>query len=285
MNQIALIVHTCDRYQLLYQGFEYFFKKNWPYKELDIKYYFLTEELDYQSDVFTNIKTGKGEWSDRLLNGLNQIPEPYIIYFQEDMWISRPLSAELVAKVIQFALDKSVNLFKLSSNAVYYTTSTGNQIDGLAISILDNKASKYLMSHQVSIWKKTFLADQLQYHEHPWRNEREGTKRLKALNPKIYHIDLFSENTEMPINSNGQYLKPSRYYTVSQNAQLNDYALPFIDGMQVSEDAAVREYAKKLNYHYDHQLTHDGKSKPRKDDIFKRTKNFFKGIFGLNRSI
>jgi len=280
MNQVALIVHTCDRYQLLYQGFEYFFKRNWPYQEVDIKYYFLTEEADFQSDLFVNIKTGKGEWSDRLLNGLNQIEETYVIYFQEDMWISRPVSADAVNKILQFTIEKNVNLFKLSSNDIYYTTSTGNYIDGLSISILNNDESKYLMSHQVSVWNKSFLADQLHYKEHPWRNEREGTKRLRALNPRIYHIDLFSENGQAPINSNGKYLKPGRYYTVSQNAQLNKFALPFIEGMKQSEDEATRQYALKLEYNYDHAITHDGKSKPRKQDIFKTIKNAFKSLFG-----
>jgi len=280
MDEIALIVHTCDRYQLLYPGFEYFFKRNWPFREVNIKYYFFTEEVDYRSDLFTNIKTGKGEWSDRLLNGLNQIPEPYVIYFQEDMWISRPVSADAVNKILRFTLDKNVNLFKLSSNSVYYTISTGNYIEGLSISVLDNDASKYLMSHQVSVWNKAFLADQLHYKEHPWRNEREGTKRLKALNPRIYHIDLFSENGHEPINSNGRYLKPGRYYTVSQNAQLNKFALPFIEGMKQADDEATRQYALKLEYNYHNAITHDGKSKPRKDDIFKKIKNAFKGIFG-----
>ncbi|WP_448702290.1 hypothetical protein ACFGVR_08105 [Mucilaginibacter sp. AW1-3] len=280
MTEIALIVHACDRYSLLYQGFEYFFKRNWPFYEVNIKYYFFTEEAGYQSDLFTNIKTGKGEWSDRLLNGLNQIPEEYIIYFQEDMWLSRPVSAETVNKIIAFALEKDINLFKLSSNSIYNTTSTGNYIDGLSVSVLNNKASKYLMSHQVSIWKKSFLADQLTYKEHPWRNEREGTKRLRILNPKIYHIDLLSENGQHAINNNGKYLKPGRYYTVSQNAQLNNTALPFIEGMKQAADEHTRQYALKLQHNYDHAITHDGQSKPRKQDIFKKIKNALKGIFG-----
>ena len=280
MDEIALIVHACDRYQLLYQGFEYFFKRNWPFYEVDIKYYFLTEEADYQSDLFTNIKTGKGEWSDRLLNGLNQIPQTYIIYFQEDMWLSRPVVAETVTKIIKFALANNVSLFKLSSNDVYHTTSTGNYIDGLSVSVLNNKESKFLMSHQVSVWKKSFLVDQLQYKEHPWRNEREGTKRLRALNPKIYHIDLLSENGQPAINHNGKYLKPGRYYTVSQNAQLNRSALPFIEGLKQAADETIQQYALKLEYNYEHGITHDGQSKPRKEDVFKKIKNAFKGIFG-----
>lgn len=280
MDEIALIVHTCDRYQLLYPGFEYFFKRNWPFYEVNIKYYFLTEEADYQSDLFTNIKTGKGEWSDRLLNGLNQIPESYIIYFQEDMWLSRPVTGDTIVKTIKFAVDKGVNLFKLSSNNVYNTTSTGNYIDGLSVSVLNNKESKFLMSHQVSIWKKSFLAEQLQHHEHPWRNEREGTKRLRALNSKIYHIDLLSENGQSAINNNGKHLKPGRYYTVSQNAQLNSAALPFIEGLKQATDEATQQYGLKLEHNYTHGITHDGASKPRKDDVFKKIKNAFKGIFG-----
>ncbi|OCX51101.1 hypothetical protein BEL04_20520 [Mucilaginibacter sp. PPCGB 2223] len=279
MNNIALIVHACDRYQLLYRGFEYFFKRNWPFDEIGIKYYFLTEETDYPSDLFTNIKTGKGEWSDRLLNGLNQIPEEFVIYFQEDMWLSRPVSAETINKVISLALDKDINLFKLSSNDVYQTTSTGNYIDGLSVSVLNNEESKFLMSHQVSVWKKSFLAEQLKYKEHPWRNEREGTKRLRALNPKIYHIDLFSENGQFPINNNGKYLKPSRYYTVSQNAQLNSSARPFIEGLKQADDEATRQYGLVLEYNFEHGITHDGQPKPRKQDIFKKIKNAFKSLF------
>jgi len=279
MDEIALIVHACDRYQLLYHGFEYFFKRNWPFQEVNIKYYFFTEEADYQSDLFTNIKTGKGEWSERLLNGLNQIPETYVIYFQEDMWLSRPVVADTVNKTILFSLNNSVNLFKLSSNFVYHTMSTGNYIDGLSVSTLNNKESKYLMSHQVSIWKKSFLAEQLQYREHPWRNEREGTKRLRAVNPKIYHIDLLSENGQQAINHNGKHLKPGRYYTVSENAQLNKSAVPFIEGLKQATDEATQQYGLKLEYNYAHSITHDGQSKPRKEDIFKKIKNAFKGIF------
>jgi len=279
MDQIALVVHTCDRYQLLYQGFEYFFKRNWPYKQVNINYYFLTEEVDYHSDVFTNIKTGKGEWSDRLLNGLNQIPEEYVIYLQEDMWISRPVNADTILKTIEYVLEKQYKLLKLSSNPVYVTTSTGNYINGLSISILNNKKSGYLMSHQASIWNKSFLADQLQFKEHPWRNEREGTKRLRDLSAGIYHIDLFSENGNHGINNNGKYLKPSRYYTVSQNAQLNSFAEPFINGMKEAKDEQIRTYALKLEHHYLNGLTHDGQSQPRKEDVFKKMKNFFKGIF------
>jgi hypothetical protein len=277
MPKIALIVHTCDRYQLLYTGFAYFFKKYWPYGDVQLNYYFLTEEVSYKSDVFINIKTGKGEWSDRLLKGLQQIPEDYVIYFQEDMWLSKPLDGDALSKIIDLTFAHHINLFKLSSNGVYQTRPTGQFINGLAVSVLDNEKSGYLMSHQVSIWNKSFLMEQIKYHEHPWRNERKGTKRLKKLNPEIYHIDLFAENDQQAINQNTDTTGASQYYTVSQNASLNSYAHPFISQMKLAEDANIREYAQKLDLHLKNGLTHDGQSKPRKDDLFKKLKNYLSG--------
>ncbi|MBW4888394.1 hypothetical protein KXQ82_01645 [Mucilaginibacter sp. HMF5004] len=274
MTQIALIVHTCDRYKLLYPGFEYFFKKYFPSGDIPVSYYFLTEDEDFHSDIFTNIKTGKGEWSERLLRGLEAIPEPYVMYFQEDMWLCKPVDADTVNKIISFTIEHEADLFKLSSNSVYKTVTAGRYINGLAVTLLDNNRSQYLMSHQVSIWEKSFFSGQLRFKEHPWRNERKGTERLKVLNPDIYHIDLFVENEQQPINNNKEGAIISRYYTVSQNAQLNAFALPFIEEMKA--DDATKEYAEKLEHNMKNQLTHDGLTQPRKDDIFKKIKRWFK---------
>ena len=56
--------------------------------------------------------------------------------------------------------------------------------------------SDFLMSHQISIWNKKFLYAQLKNIEHPWRNERRGSKRQKKGKDEIYQIDLISENEE-----------------------------------------------------------------------------------------
>lgn len=260
MRNIALIVHTCDRYQLLYRGFEHFFKKHWPYADVAISYYFLTEDVYYKSDIFTNIKTGKGEWSDRLLNGLKKISEEHIIYMQEDMWLNKSVVADTVNKIINFSLSADTDLLKLSSNAVFVTRLTGEDINGLSVAVLDNEKSQYLMSHQVSIWKKSFLMAQLKYHEHPWRNERKGTRRLRKLDPEIYHIDLFSENDELPANHNADPSQTGSYYTVSKNAALREYANPFISEMKLDTDVTIREYAQQLDHHLKNGITHDARA-------------------------
>jgi hypothetical protein len=272
-TQVALIVHTCDRYQLLYKGFEYFFRKNWP-MDIHIKYYFATEEADACLTGFENIKSGKGEWTDRLRKLLDQIDEEYIIYFQEDMWLSKPVSRAFFDQLINVTLRNNWKQVKLNSSDVFTTEKTNQFIEGFNVARLNTEKSKYLMSHQVTLWNKLFLKAQLKPNEHPWRNERLGTKRLRKLNPEIYHIDYFAENGHATINQNSSDILPSEYSTISSNATLNESALPFVKELQGIP--ALETYAALLNDHYERKLTHDGKPKPLKKDVFKQVKDFFK---------
>ena len=272
-NKVALLVHACDRYEFLYEGFDHAFSKNWDFK-IPCNYYFATEVKDAKLKGFTNIKSGKGEWADRLATLLRSIEEEYVLYFQEDMWLSKPVNPAFFKELFDFADKNSAQLIKLHSSDVYTTKQTDNFIEGFNVSGIDNKASHFLMSHQITLWKKDFLLAQLYKKEHPWRNERKGTKRLKKLNPLIHHIDYFAENGAIEINSNKNPIKRSEYYAVSFNSTLNFNATRFIDELK-SGSAEEKKYAEELQNHYDNDLTHDGKPKPKKVDLFKKFKTWF----------
>lgn len=271
----ALLVHTCDRYQFLYQGFSAFFNKYWDFNN-PCNYYFATETLDVKIDGFKNVRSGTGQWSDRLAHLLrNEIKEKYVIYFQEDMWLNKPVSPTFFTEIFTLIETNNWKQVKLTSSDVYHTNATGIEVEGFTIAQLDNKKSGYLMSHQVTIWDREYLLAQLPKDEHPWRNERKGTKRLKKLNPQIFQIDYFAENGHPEINANPNSTLRSGYQTISQNSALNDRVLPYID--ELKGDIVHAAYALELQRHFDEQLTHDGKAKPRKEDIFKKIKNWFKG--------
>lgn len=272
-NNVALLVHACDRYEFLYKGFDYTFSKNWNF-EIPCSYYFATEVKDVTIKGFTNIKSGKGEWADRLATLLKSIDEEYVLYFQEDMWLSKPVNPKFFSELFQVASTNNWQQVKLHSSDVYNTRETENFIEGFNISEVDNKASNFLMSHQITLWKKDFLLAQLYKKEHPWRNERKGTKRLKKLNPLIHHIDYFAENGANEINSNQDPIKRSEYYAVSFNSTLNFNAVQFINEFK-SGSKEEQSYAAELQNHYDNDLTHDGKPKPKKVDLFKKFKTRF----------
>lgn len=275
-NDFALLVHSCDRYELLYNGFQYFFNKYWDYT-VPCSYYFATEEKEIVFDKFVNIRSGKGEWSDRLRNLLESIPENYIIYFQEDMWLNKGINADFFRQLFDITTSNNWKQIKLHSSDVYQTNKTDLFIKGFNIAKLDNKYSGFLMSHQITLWDKRFLISQLKTKEHPWRNERLATKRLRKINPEIFHIDYFSENEHVEINNNQHNISRSGYSSVSVNATLNNNALPYIQELLNETNPLERKYGQQLQYNLQNQLTHDGLQKPRKVDIFKRIKNWTQG--------
>lgn len=272
-NKVALIVHSCDRYALLFKGFDYFFKENWDIS-IPCTCYFATEEIDVAYDNFKNIKSGRGEWTNRLANLLDQIEEDYVLYFQEDMWLSKPINKNFFIELFYLAIKNNWQQIKLNSANVYKTTETPFFIEGFNISKLINKESGYLMSHQVTLWRKDFLKAQLKPNEHPWRNEREGTKRLRRLNPEIYHADYFAENGVIAHNNNKNPIGRSEYLSISENAALKDTVLPFLDILKSAKGYEV--YAQQLEHNYQNNLTHDGKAKPLKRNPLEKLKTWFK---------
>lgn len=272
-NNVALLVHACDRYQFLYKGFDYSFSKNWDFS-IPCQYYFATEIKSTAVNGFTNIKSGNGEWADRLSTLLKNIDEEYVLYFQEDMWLSKPVNPKFFTELFNLVVANNWQQVKLHSSSVYQTHATEFFIEGLNIAEIDNKESNYLMSHQVTLWKKDYLLAQLYKNEHPWRNERKGTKRLKNLNPLILHVDYFAENAGKEINKNKALAQRSEYFAVSHNSTLNFHVLPFIEQFK-SGNQFEKDYSAKLQIHYENNLTHDGKTKPKKVDLFKKIKTWF----------
>jgi hypothetical protein len=270
----AIVVHACDRYKILFRGFEYFFNKYWQRNE-NIKCYFFTEEFSYESPTFKNIKTNVGEWADRLKRGLDQIPEKYVIYLQEDMWLTKFVDQDTIMQVLEFVQDNNIKNFKLHSSNVYKTTPTSFYINRLNIATIDKEGSDFLMSHQISVWDKEFLIKQLVSNEHPWRNERKGTKRMRKLSEPFYHLDLFAENGNAPINQNLDLLKRSEYMAISNNAMLNDRVFTFLKDLKDTKDEELQTYAGKLEFNFKNKITHDGNPPARKTDIIKRIKNYF----------
>lgn len=270
-SKVALLVHSCDRYSLLYKGFEYFFNNYWPHT-IPCNYYFATEEKTASVKGFENILSGSGEWSDRLSYLLKEkIKEEYILYMQEDMWLKHDVNEQFFLKLFVLAKQHNWQQVKLHSSEVYITTPTEYNIEGFTVAKLNNAASDFLMSHQVTLWNKNFLLGQMFKGEHPWRNERRGTKRLKHQNPDIYQVDYFAENDKPPINNNNNPVGRSGYNTISVNGMLNVNVPPFIDELMKGNDEE-RAYAAKLKYNFEHQLTHDGRPKPRKESLVKKLK-------------
>lgn len=194
------------------------------------------------------------------------------------MWLNKSIDATFFNQLFERIIKNNWEQVKLHSAEDYKTKQTDMFINGFNIARLDN-SSGYLMSHQITLWKKQFLISQLRNKEHPWRNERLATKRMRKLAPVIMQIDYFSENDYPENNDNQKNILRSSYSNISVNGILHKRALPYIQELINNGDPNHNQYGLQLKYNFQNSLTHDGLSKPRKIDIIKRAKSWIQEIF------
>lgn len=168
---LSVLVHTFDRYRHLWQGCLDAWQQHSEYTGA---FYLGTDiETDFKHDYIGKniLLSGHGEWSDRLIRLLGQVNTTHVLYCQEDHW---PHGELPIQKAISCLLERP-NLLRLQIAPVNQFYS----LYGSELPLFFHPSSKYLVSHQPSIWKKEFLISCLQSGETPWVNEYEGTKRLK----------------------------------------------------------------------------------------------------------
>lgn len=191
LSNCSLLVHTFNKYEHYWDGFLDGFHKNF---KAHLHCYFGTDQHEHSAhdfQYFELIYSGEGEWSDRLIKLLHQIPTDYVFYIQEDMWPCSPPPnlSELMTTVIK----KGILRLQISPVVQFYS------LHGSGIPLFFHYKSKYLVSHQPSIWRKDFLLRCLKPNEDPWKNEYEGTKRLnhEAIQGKIaiYPHDWFTHES------------------------------------------------------------------------------------------
>ena len=214
-NNICYFIHTCDEYAKFWDGWYDSFKKFWP-KDLNWNIYFAneTDDVYFTDDRIKQIKTFKTKkeyvkeerkfdtqgnpfpqygtmkqfdygWTDRLLYALDQIDEEYLLWVQEDMWLKTNVDSNLFENAYRFVERNDFNILRMhrinSMSSPYpdHYTETDLFINDYRI-IKINKNAGYLMSHQPSIWKKSFLKE-VQIPGESFRdNEFEGTEIGRA---------------------------------------------------------------------------------------------------------
>jgi len=196
-DNCSVLVHTFNRYQKYWDGFIHGYNKH---VKFDIPKYFGTDTTFHGEHNFTGwnvIYSGDMEWSNRLVKLLQQIPTEYVWYQQEDM---HPCAAPPdMAELMKIVIEKDIYRLQISPVIQFYS------LTGSKIPLYFHWKSKYLVSHQPSIWKKSFLLECLQPNEDPWKNEYEGTKRLNreefAGKIAIYPYDWFTHESPKVANN------------------------------------------------------------------------------------
>jgi hypothetical protein len=176
---LSVIIGSCDSYQELWKPFQICFDKYWKHKTENI---FITETQDVPIYTNTNFKTirAAGEfWGERMLQGIENSKNDYILFLLEDYFLDYYYSSDQVSNWIVDCEFHNINRLQISPSGYQIY----KEIDGMKYHQIDKN---YLISLQPSIWKKSFLTKTLFPNYSPWDYEIKGSLALKNKENSVF---------------------------------------------------------------------------------------------------
>ncbi|MBA3832385.1 MAG: hypothetical protein H0X34_10940 [Chthoniobacterales bacterium] len=189
-ESVAILVSSCDAFFDAWKPFTEFFEKFWS--ECPLEVFLLANELSLRSKRLHPIAVGKDRgWSSNLLAALERIPQPYILYFQEDYFLTSPVKGEQLAEdfahVIESGADSLCFRARSQPDAGFQPL---NERFGIVPAASDGRTRC-----QVTLWKRSALQSILRSDETAWNFEARGSARTQEMRILSY---LGRQNTPIP---------------------------------------------------------------------------------------
>jgi len=227
-GDITVIIQTCDKYKEFWAGWYLAWGRNWNW-DLNWPIYFCNEELDlpFNDSRIQQIKSPKSAdasgFSTRLENILKQVKTKYVLYIQDDMWLTNEVNYQTFKQGLYQMRYNNWNCLRLHEKIWlnYTLDKTSHFVNGKRV-LKMNSTSEWLFTHNAAIWNKDFLLESIEPNEDPWTNEIKSTVRIfkKYTDPKIYHLN------------ERWYYQPG----ASQNGVINPYMREYQSYLQMSKD-------------------------------------------------
>lgn len=233
MEDLAVLVGSCDKNEWLVELFFKFFKINWgdcPYK---IYLSLERKQIDIPAVNILN-DNGKDGWSGRIERALKKIDEQYILMMLDDFIIEE--------KVDQKRIERYVSRMKKDDIYNIILTEVPNELNEGICEYYDwvhrNRYGRYKTSLQCGIWKKTVLESLLEPNENAWEFEIYGNIRSFLYRNNFYAL---KNNHDKPIIYN------DGFFVVQGKVNLNEkYRLEKKLQEEIVIDYSVSAFAKDI---------------------------------------
>jgi hypothetical protein len=188
MDLVSIVVSSYDGFSDCWAPFFHGINKYW--KDCPYAIYLITNFKDFRAERCQPIKLGEDRgWSRNLLTVLERISTPYVLYFQEDYWISRPVNTAKIAEYVALMEEKRIDYVRLRA----LPPPDHDFPHDPCLGLLDEGA-KYRNSLQAALWRKSVLHDLINPEESPWQFESAGNVRSRKyrdtfLSVKIHGTD------------------------------------------------------------------------------------------------
>lgn len=191
MNDVTILVNSCDKYEDAWEPFFRLFHINW--KDCPYKIVLNTETKNFYCD-FMDVRTvnfySKGSWSKRLKNVLKQIDSEYVLYFLEDFFLESPVNVDSFNKALELMKkDENIGYIGLKYNQGYTFKELGKTKSEEPFLDKDDLITYNRINSMTALWRKEWLISLLRMHESPWDFEKYGSIRSRRSDKKVLIIN------------------------------------------------------------------------------------------------
>ena len=173
MTQVAVIINSFDGFSDCWPGLIHGLNKYWP--DCPYPIHLVSNFKDCEGGDVSTLKVGDlVSWSERLLAALSRVHTPYILFLQEDYWLTSPVDTERVQDYVRLMERDNLSYIRLLAIP---PPSRGSASDPRLGIIARDGA--YRTSSQIALWRREVLSELLVPGESVWQFELEGTPRSR----------------------------------------------------------------------------------------------------------
>src|SRR5437588_11165857 len=103
-GSVAVVVSSCDASFDAWRPFVFFFRKYWS--DCPFPIFLIVNRLRVYSKFLQPITVGPDrDWAANMQVALNQIDQPYVLYFQEDYFLTGTVNTERLSSDFSYAFE------------------------------------------------------------------------------------------------------------------------------------------------------------------------------------
>jgi hypothetical protein len=189
---VAVFVNSSDGFQDCWPPFFELFSRfggrlrDWPI-------YLNTERANYSwpnlnltaTRVWPQDEPKRPTWSECLIRGLDAVKEEYVLYLQEDYFLSDTVRDPLIDEAMEILQgDPEIGVTYLGRFGPEFTKS--HRYKGAFVNLA--RPVRYLVSTQAAIWRKEFLNSLVRPWENGWMFEKFSSGRARSRRNRFLSI-------------------------------------------------------------------------------------------------
>jgi hypothetical protein len=190
VNDLTIIVNTCDSFEDCWAPFFQLFARYWPDCPYPVVLNTETKNpsfdgLDVRAARVALNSPRRLTWSECLARCLDDIATPYVLYLQEDFFLEAPVQPtyiETFLAELRAGRADVIRLMECGGSGPWQPSAHPMLWE------VDQRA-QYRITLQAVLWRKSTLRAHLRRHESPWQMEVFGSARARRQKDRVLCVN------------------------------------------------------------------------------------------------